>query len=46
VTTRPFTEIPGLGEGLRVTVGPWPLLERFLTALDGRIAALKEMAAP
>jgi histidinol-phosphate aminotransferase len=46
VTTRPFMEIPGLGEGLRVTVGPWPLLERFLTALDGRIAALKEMAAP
>jgi len=45
VTTRPFEEIPGLGEGLRVTVGPWPLLERFLDALDLRLAALEEMAA-
>jgi len=40
VTTRPFTGIPELGEGLRVTVGPWPLLERFLVALDLRLATL------
>ncbi len=44
VTTRPFTEIPELGEGLRVTVGPWPLLERFLEALDLRLTALGEVA--
>ncbi|MEQ9401647.1 MAG: aminotransferase class I/II-fold pyridoxal phosphate-dependent enzyme [Longimicrobiales bacterium] len=34
VAVRPFTGIPGMGEGLRVTVGPWPLMERFLDALD------------
>jgi len=45
VTTRPFTGIPELGEGLRVTVGPWPLLERFLDALDRRLAAVEEGAA-
>jgi histidinol-phosphate aminotransferase len=45
VTTRPFTGIPEIGEGLRVTVGPWPLLERFLEALDLRLAELKEPAA-
>jgi histidinol-phosphate aminotransferase len=44
VTTRPFTGIPEIGEGLRVTVGPWPLLERFLDALDRRLAELKEVA--
>ena len=34
IGVRPFTGIAGLGEGLRVTVGPWPLMERFLDALD------------
>jgi hypothetical protein len=24
-----------VGDALRVTIGPWPLLERFLEALDG-----------
>ena len=46
VSTRPFTDIPGVGEGLRVTVGPWPLLERFLEALDQRLADLEEAAQP
>jgi len=41
VSVRPFTGIPEMGEGLRVTVGPWPLLERFLEALDRRLAALE-----
>lgn len=48
VTTRPFTDVPELGEALRVTVGPWPTLERFLQALDRRLADLadrKETAA-
>lgn len=41
VSTRPFTEIAELGgEALRVTVGPWPLMERFLEALDRRLEAL------
>lgn len=34
VALRPFTDVPGMGDALRVTVGPWPLMERFLEALD------------
>jgi histidinol-phosphate aminotransferase len=40
VQVRPFKQIPELGDALRVTVGPWPLLERFLAALDRRIASM------
>jgi len=40
VAVRPFTGIPGIGEGLRVTVAPWPMLARFLEALDRRLEAL------
>ncbi len=41
VGVRPFTGIPEMGEGLRVTVGPRPLMDRFLAALD---AVLEEVA--
>lgn len=34
VGVRPFAGLPGLGECLRVTVGPWEMMERFLIALD------------
>ena len=34
IGVRPFTGIPELEEGLRVTVGPWSLMEDFLAALD------------
>lgn len=34
VAVRPFPALPGVGEAVRVTVGPWPLMERFLEALD------------
>jgi histidinol-phosphate aminotransferase len=40
VQVRPFTGIPDLGDALRVTVGPWPLLERFLDATDRRLSTL------
>jgi len=43
VQVRPFTGAPELGESLRVTVGPWPLLETFLEAFDRRLAALREV---
>ena len=43
VQVRPFKGIPELGDALRVTVGPWPLLERFLEAFDQRLAALPEV---
>lgn len=41
VGVRPFSGVPGVGEGLRVTVGPWPMMEEFLAALD---AAFPEVA--
>jgi len=34
VAVRPFSDIPGFGDALRVTVGPWPLMQTFLDALD------------
>ena len=34
VAVRPFTDVPSIGESLRVTVGPWPMMESFLVALD------------
>lgn len=34
VGVRPFSDVPDIGEGLRVTVGPWPMMERFLEAFD------------
>jgi len=43
VQIRPFTGVPDLDEALRVTVGPWPLVERFLAALDTR---LREVPSP
>lgn len=33
VAIRPFAELPGLGECIRVTIGPWPQLQAFLDAL-------------
>lgn len=38
VGVRPFAGVPLLGEALRVTVGPWPLMEGFLGALDRLVA--------
>ncbi len=34
VAARPFADLPELGDALRVTVGPWEMMERFLAALD------------
>jgi histidinol-phosphate aminotransferase len=45
VQVRPFAGAPDLGDALRVTVGPWPLLERFLEVLDQRLSALPEVAS-
>lgn len=33
VAVRPFPALPRIGDAIRVTVAPWPLLERFLEAL-------------
>jgi histidinol-phosphate/aromatic aminotransferase/cobyric acid decarboxylase-like protein len=34
VAVRPFPALPHAGDCIRVSVGPWPLLERFLDAYD------------
>ena len=39
VAVRPFPACPDVGDALRVTVGPWPLMERFLAALDDVLPA-------
>ncbi len=33
VSVRAFSKLPGLGEAVRVTIGPWPQLEACLVAL-------------
>jgi histidinol-phosphate aminotransferase len=37
VAVRPFPEVPGLGDAIRVSVGRWDLMERFLAALDAEL---------
>lgn len=34
VAGRPFPQLPDIGDALRITIGPWDLMERFLQALD------------
>ncbi len=34
VEGRPFSQLPGVGDALRITIGPWDVMERFLRALD------------
>ncbi|WP_197526027.1 histidinol dehydrogenase [Gemmatimonas aurantiaca] len=34
VAARPFPALPHVGDTLRISVGPWPLLEQLLTAFD------------
>jgi histidinol dehydrogenase len=33
VAVRPFAALPQIGDCIRVTIGPWPLMERFLEEL-------------
>jgi len=47
VAVRPFGGTTEIGDGVRVTVGPWPIMERFLNALDRvREAAPNAWAVP
>jgi histidinol-phosphate aminotransferase len=34
VAVRPFTALAGFGDGIRITLGPWPMLEECLEVLD------------
>lgn len=38
VAARPFEQLPHVGDTLRISVGPWELLETFLTAFDAATA--------
>ena len=33
VAVRPYPDVPGIGDALRITIGPWPLMELALDAL-------------
>ena len=35
VAIRPFPALNGIGDAIRITVGPWPMMEECLAALDG-----------
>ena len=34
VAVRPFPDCPDVGDAVRITVGPWPHMDRFLAAWD------------
>ena len=34
VAVRPFPRLAGIGDAIRITVGPWAMMEECLTALD------------
>jgi histidinol dehydrogenase len=44
VGVRPFPALHGLGDCIRITVGPWPMMQAFLSAfstvLEGRVAEI------
>lgn len=39
VAVRPFAALPVIGDALRISVGPWPLLERALASLESALAS-------
>jgi histidinol-phosphate aminotransferase len=43
VGVRPFPDCPDVGDALRITVGPWPLMERLLAALDEAGVSTREV---
>lgn len=45
VAARPFAGLPHVGDTLRISVGPWELLETFLTAFDAATAEVNGGAA-
>jgi histidinol-phosphate/aromatic aminotransferase/cobyric acid decarboxylase-like protein len=34
VAVRPFAALPNIGDALRISMGPWPMLQACLDALD------------
>jgi histidinol-phosphate aminotransferase len=46
VAVRPFPACADVGDGMRVSLAPWPMLERFLDAVDAVLAEGKVPAPP
>jgi histidinol-phosphate/aromatic aminotransferase/cobyric acid decarboxylase-like protein len=38
IAVRPFTGLRDVGDAVRITVGPWPMLEECLAGLEEAIA--------
>lgn len=38
VAVRRFDQLPGIGDAVRITAGPWPLMERCLDSLRGAVS--------
>jgi histidinol-phosphate aminotransferase len=34
IAVRPFSRLSGIGDALRISIGPWPVLERVLASLE------------
>lgn len=39
VAVRPFAALDGVGDCMRVSIGPWPLMDRFIEALTSLLEA-------
>ena len=46
VAVRPFPGLPGIGEAIRVSIGPPEEMARFLSALDGMLDGIPHGEAP
>ena len=38
VAVRPFVALPGVGDALRITIGPWSMMQTALAALEEALA--------
>lgn len=45
VAVRPFTELPEIGDALRISIGPWDMMEEVLAALISALARESGAAA-
>jgi histidinol-phosphate aminotransferase len=45
VAARPFEALPHVGDTLRISVGPWAMLEQFLAAFDAAVLRVHDEGA-
>ncbi|MDQ6738437.1 MAG: histidinol-phosphate transaminase [Gemmatimonadota bacterium] len=41
IAVRPFRALPKIGDALRISVGPWPMLQRCVDALSGLVTVAR-----